>query len=137
VKLDDTQDHFHLEAAEGWLGLADWKEANEELENISPANRAHPEVLCIRWQIYNAAEKWEAAAEISKIFSAAMAIYVANSLHKSKRTDAARDLLLSLVDTFPANCRIRYSLACYASQLGDFKDARDLARAGVLSLNEP
>jgi len=29
-------DNKHLEAAEGWLGLGNWLEANEELENITP-----------------------------------------------------------------------------------------------------
>ncbi len=32
------QDHGFLEAAQGWLGLGDWHEANEELERITPEN---------------------------------------------------------------------------------------------------
>jgi hypothetical protein len=48
-------------AAEGWLELGSPTEANEELEKIAPRLRAHPDVLDIRWQIYAAAERWDAA----------------------------------------------------------------------------
>jgi hypothetical protein len=34
-----------LRAAEGWLELGNHLEANEELENITPKLRAHPDVL--------------------------------------------------------------------------------------------
>src|SRR5207249_9606341 len=91
---------------------------------ISPENRAHPEVLSTRWQIYCMAEKWESANEIAWVFSEAMATHMARSLHEMKRTDGARRLLLTVVDKFPDNHLMRYNLACYASQLGDFKEAR-------------
>jgi len=57
-------DKRHLEAAEGWLGLGIWQEANEELEHLTPQLRSHPEVLGVRFQIYAKAEKWEYAIEI-------------------------------------------------------------------------
>jgi hypothetical protein len=41
-------DQRQLEAAEGWLELGNWYEANEELERISPEKRAHPFVLRVR-----------------------------------------------------------------------------------------
>ena len=62
-------DQRHLEAAEGWVELGNWREANAELENISPRNRAHPEVLRIRWTIYCEAGKWEGAYEIAQTIS--------------------------------------------------------------------
>ena len=45
-------DNKHLEAAEGWLGLECWKEANEKLEKIAPEYRAHPLVLELRYKVY-------------------------------------------------------------------------------------
>jgi hypothetical protein len=38
----------------GWSnsGLGDHVAANEELENITPQLRVHPDVLEIRWQIF-------------------------------------------------------------------------------------
>ncbi len=44
-------DNKHLEAAEGWLELGNYLEANEELENITPQLRAHPYVLEMRYKI--------------------------------------------------------------------------------------
>jgi hypothetical protein len=51
----DPADHHHLQAAQGWLELGNHTEANEELERITPLNRAHPDVLQVRWRIYAAA----------------------------------------------------------------------------------
>jgi hypothetical protein len=48
----ELQDRRYLEAAEGWLGLGNFLEANEELECITPQMRAHPDVLCMRWSVY-------------------------------------------------------------------------------------
>ena len=62
-------DTKHLEAAEGWLELGNWREANEELENITPQLRAHPFVLEMRWKIYSKAKKWEGAVEIARALS--------------------------------------------------------------------
>jgi len=49
-------DRRHFEAAQGWLALGDWRSANDELENITPLHRAHPDVLALRWAIYAKAE---------------------------------------------------------------------------------
>jgi hypothetical protein len=59
-------DELHFQAANGWLELRNWLETNEELENITPALRAHPDVLAVRWQIYARAEKWEACVDIAE-----------------------------------------------------------------------
>jgi hypothetical protein len=52
MKKLSPPDSHHLKAAEGWLGLGNYLEANDELENIGPQMRAHPDVLEIRWEIY-------------------------------------------------------------------------------------
>ena len=61
-----VKDQRHLAAAEGWLELGDWQEANEELERITPKMRVHPFVLRVRWGIYAKAQKWEMAAEVAR-----------------------------------------------------------------------
>ena len=97
----------HLQAAEGWLGLGDWQEANEELEKISPQNRAHPDVLEVRWQVYAAAKRWQECVEIAegciKIAPGRSQAWINRSyaLHELKRTGAAFDLLLSAAKRFP------------------------------------
>ena len=42
MKSLDSPNNHHLSAAIGWLELGNWQEANEELEKIAPALRAHP-----------------------------------------------------------------------------------------------
>ena len=59
------QDQRLLEAAEGWLGLGDWREANKELERIEAKFRVHPSVLELRYKIYAMAERWEMALEVA------------------------------------------------------------------------
>lgn len=42
MKELELHDQRHLDAAQGWLELVNHLEANEELENITAKNRAHP-----------------------------------------------------------------------------------------------
>jgi hypothetical protein len=46
----EAPDSIHLQAAEGWIVLGNYAEANDELEQIAAANRAHPDVLQLRWR---------------------------------------------------------------------------------------
>jgi tetratricopeptide (TPR) repeat protein len=122
-------DKRHLDAAEGWLELGNWLEANEELEQITPAMRAHPFVLRVRWGIYAKAGKWEMAAEIGRAMAEMLPenswgyIQWAFSLHELKRTKEARGVLLPIADKFPDELMIPYNLACYCCRLGDRKQA--------------
>jgi hypothetical protein len=45
-------DWRHVDAATDWLALVDWESANEEIEQITPEFRAHPDVLAVRWRIF-------------------------------------------------------------------------------------
>lgn len=65
MKPLEPPDSIHLEAAEGWVELGNHLEANEELEQITSENRAHPAVLEVRWQIYAKAENWDASPYIA------------------------------------------------------------------------
>src|ERR1035437_3751308 len=99
MKALQPPDTLHLLAAQGWLELGNHIEANEELENITASLRAHPDVLKVRWEIYAAAKKWEAALDIA----AAIAqldpddplgwVHRSYALHELKRTAEARDNL--------------------------------------------
>src|SRR6266853_3478079 len=124
-------DIFHLQAAQGWFELGSHEEANEELEQIPPQNRAHPAVLEVRWAIYAAAKKWEAALDIA---SALIQLVPENSfgwvnrsfaLHELNRTAEARDNLLPVLDKFPDEPILRYNLACYECRLGRLEQAKD------------
>jgi tetratricopeptide (TPR) repeat protein len=123
-------DTMHLQAAQGWFELGDHVEASGELEMISAQNRAHPGVLEVRWAIYAAAKKWEAALEITATFIQLAPehsfgwLHRSFSLHELNRTAEARDNLLSVLDKFPDESILRYNVACYECQLGRLEQAK-------------
>jgi predicted Zn-dependent protease len=133
----DLTDQRHLDAADGWLGLGNWREANEELEEITPLMRAHPSVLFVRYHVYAMAKKWEGAADIARALSELVPddsfgfVQMAFALHELKRTKEAWNVLLPVVDKFSDDPIIRYNLACYACQLGDLKEAWTWLQAAI------
>ena len=70
MKRLEPPDALHLQAAQGWLELGNYLEADKELDEITASLRAHPDVLKVRWEIYAAAKKWEAALDIAAGLSA-------------------------------------------------------------------
>lgn len=125
----ELRDLRYLEAAQGWLGLGNWFEANEELERITPRMRAHPDVLTVRCKIYCEAKKWDYVAEVADALcrmlpeSAFGPLHLAHALRKLDRTREARDALVPIADKFRGEWRIAFQLACYCCQLGDKKEA--------------
>jgi predicted Zn-dependent protease len=119
----------HLEAAQGWLGLRNWREASAEIANISSDLQSHPDVLQVRWAIHAAAKEWELAAQVAESFRESKPdspfgfVHLAYALHEMKRTKEAQDVLLPVIDKFRDEFIIRYNLACYACQLGDKEGA--------------
>ncbi len=124
-------DKRHLQAAEGWLGLGDHLSANQELDNITPELRAHPDVLKVRYEVFSAGKKWDAAVEIARIIAKLLPdnpwgqVHLAFALHELKRTQEAYDTVRPVVDQFPQDWQMRYNLACYSCQLGNLKEAME------------
>jgi hypothetical protein len=93
-----------LTAAEGWLELGNWLEANEELESITPQMRGHSKVLCLRWQIYAKAGRWEMASEVGRSLSILVPddalgwIHWAFALHEMKHT---KELMMWSIPWWP------------------------------------
>jgi predicted Zn-dependent protease len=140
MKPLEPPDSIHLLAAQGWLELGSHIEANDELENISASLRAHPAVLAVRWEIYAAAKKWEAAVDIAAALiqldpeDPVGWVHRSYALHELKRTTEARDNLLRVVDKFPSSATMRYNLDCYECQLGRLEKAKEwLKKAFALS----
>ena len=61
-----SEDRTHLHAAEGWLELGNLLEANEELDKITPALRAHPDVLAVRYNVFARGNKWDGCLAIAE-----------------------------------------------------------------------
>jgi tetratricopeptide (TPR) repeat protein len=142
IKPLEIQDQRHLEAAEGWIELGNHLEANEELQSITPENRAHPAVLEVRWQIYAKAKKWEAALDIASALIQLLPelplgwVHRSFCLHELKQTEEAKDNLLRVVDKFPKDSVMRYNLACYECQLSRLEPAKNWLRK-ALNLGDP
>ena len=62
----EPPDQQFFTAACGYVQLQMFHEANEELERVDPFNRAAPEILALRIEIYRGLQKWELMAEIAK-----------------------------------------------------------------------
>jgi tetratricopeptide (TPR) repeat protein len=142
VKRLNLPDNHHLDAALGWLGLGDWSSANQELDKISSGSCAQPIVLQARYQVYAAAKQWTMAAGIARALtvidpgSAFGWIDWAYALYEQERIQDARAVLLAVVDKFPDEYLIRYSLACYSCQLGFFKEALQWLEKAIGLANE-
>src|SRR5437762_7910673 len=62
----EPPDHQYWQAAVGYVELGMFQEANDQLENIDPFNRAAPEVLAVRIAVYHGLKKWELMREVAK-----------------------------------------------------------------------
>ena len=131
MKPLEPPDIFHLSAALGWLELGNWREANEELEEITPPLRAHPDVLGIRFEIYSKAGKWDMAAEIARrlvqIRPKKPQLWISHAYATRRMPGGgipqAKEILGNARALFPKEPLIAYNLACYDCQLGNLNSA--------------
>lgn len=134
--LDYPDRHF-VRAAEGWLELGDSAEAARELRRLTPAAEKHPDVLEMRWRLYELRGQWADALAVARAVTLAAPerasgwIHQSYCLHELQRTDEAWDLLLPAAEKFPKESIIPYNLACYACRLGDLVVARDWLQRAV------
>ena len=146
-------DRFHLEAAEGWLGLGNPSEARSELERIRPRLRRHPGVLETLWNIHAQSRQWDQAADVAQALASVLPeksfgwIHWAYSLHELKRTAEALAILEPVSDQFSDQYVISYNLACYNCQLGKWESSLKWLNAAMekgnkdeireMALNDP
>jgi predicted Zn-dependent protease len=131
IKPLDMPDSFHLQAAEGWLGLGDVASANQELREISPSERTHPSVLCVRYQIFAKEKNWDAAVDVAtdvmKVLPKDPFAWINLAYATRRKTGGsipeAKKILLEAQPKFPKDYLFPYNLACYCSQLGELKQA--------------
>ncbi len=136
-------DSLHLRAAEGWIGLDDSSSANDELEQISPTGRVHPDVLQLRWRICAKAEKWDACLDLATVLTAMTPqrrfgwVHRAHALDKLGRTQEAKDLLLSVVSDFESTATVAFHLARYCCRLGQPDEAMRWLEQAVAAADDP
>ena len=132
-------DIFHLNAAQGWLGLGDWNSANDELENIVPLCRAHPAVLAVRYEIYIMAKRWDGAAEIAgtlvRILPEQPASWICWAYSTRRKTGGgipqAKEILVEAKSRFPNEYLISFNIACYECQLGNLQIAKQKLKEAI------
>ena len=119
------------------MELGNHEEANEELELIDAPLRAHPDVLEVRWLIYQKIENWKICKDIgTALVNLAPErttgwIHRSFALHEMKRTQEAYDELKPALDTFKKEQLIWYNMACYACVLGNKDEARGLLSKAI------
>jgi tetratricopeptide (TPR) repeat protein len=137
IKKLEPPDIHYLNAAEGWLGLGNTAEAQQELEKLSPETGTHPEVLRVRYHLYEKNRRWEQASEIAQLLCEALPespfgwIHLAYALHELRRTREAYNVLIPVVDRFPEEYVMRYNLGCYSCQMGNLEEARAWLKKAV------
>ena len=130
MKPLEHPDNHHLEAAKGWCELHAYLDANEELEKISPALRAHPDVLELRWQVYANLKNWAGALEIATAIVKLRPdwpngyLYRSTCLTELGRHMEAHQTLSEAASRFPKDEIILYDLACICCALKRVDEAR-------------
>ncbi len=125
-------DIFHFQAAIGWLELGNHAEAGLDLERLSPAARAHPEVMAVSWQVSRQAKQWERCLEIGRMLAETLPgeargwVFYAQGLYFLNRIEDAYALLKPKLAEFPESWQAHYDAACYACLRGDPREADDL-----------
>jgi hypothetical protein len=115
-----TCDLHHLRSAEGWLELGNCLEAHQDLDRITPELRTHPDVLILRWRIYQHAQNWDACLMVARSLTEGAPndprgwIALAQNFYFQKRYQDAYDLIVSKITTFPKHWPLYYDAACYA-----------------------
>ena len=130
-------DRTHLRAAEGWLDLGNHVEAIAELEKVAPANRAHPDVLQVRWRVYAKAGKWDACLDIATALTQMTPrrrfgwVHRAISLDRLQRPAEAKEVLLSAVGKLGSSSTVAFRLACVCARLGQLVEAKRWVKEAI------
>jgi Flp pilus assembly protein TadD len=123
--IEPPASHYLL-AAQGWLELGNYPEAEAELRHLPESLRAHPQVLTVRYELYAKTARWELAAEVAGILvetfahqaGAWISLAYATRRKPGGGIPPARDILTRALALFPTEAIILYNLACYDCQLG-------------------
>jgi len=130
IKRLEPPDSVSLNQARGWLKLGNPHEALFELEDITPENQMHPEVLQLRWEIHKRLKQWDKCIEITTSLIKAAPdepmswCLHAQNYHAQGDYQKAFEVLDNVLERFPNSWEIHYDLACYCSLLGRFDSAK-------------
>jgi tetratricopeptide (TPR) repeat protein len=127
----ESPDLQHLNAAEGFLTLGMYEDANAELEVIDPFFRSLPEVLEVRLEIYGRTQKWDLMQVVASKLAqhdpgkAQWVILLAYATRRAESIPAAKKILLDAVQAHQGEPIVHFNLACYDCQTGDLESAKE------------
>lgn len=127
-------DQLHLNTAAGLLQIGEPMDAWNELEMITPLNRAQTEVLTVRLAVCRALKMWELAEEIARTLirrepqNVMHVVALAEVMNKREGPVAAAAVYEFAIDRFPDFAPLRVSLAVELVKAGQIKDAKRVVK---------
>ncbi|MEA3210753.1 MAG: hypothetical protein QOE70_3810 [Chthoniobacter sp.] len=130
--MDTLRDDIEqrIRAAEGYMDLGMFLDANEELEQIDADSRHLPEVLATRIRVYSALEKWELMLTMARRLALEQPdnpewrVLWAYAARYGDSMEAARLILVNAVEDQPDAAILHFNLAGYECQLGNLEEAK-------------
>ena len=125
-------DAHYWEAAQGWTGLRNPKEAYAELEKIRPELQEHPFVRSAWLDALILDDEWTKAREIATCLTNEFPDEPGFWLHLAYATrraegggvEQALEILDGALNEFPSEWMIPYNMACYLCQLERLEEAK-------------
>lgn len=125
-------DAHYWEAAQGWTGLQNAKEAYAELEKIRPELQEHPFVRSAWLDALILGDEWIKACEMATSLTNEFPDEPGFWLHLAYATrraegggiEQALKILDSALEKFPEEWMIPYNMACYLCQLERLEEAK-------------
>jgi tetratricopeptide (TPR) repeat protein len=132
----DLHDFRRLRAAEGYIELGMYDDADTELEQVDPFCAASSRVLALKLCAYAGQAKWKLMGMVAKKLTerdpseVQWAIWWAYAAAKGQGINRAKNILIQALRNHPNDSRLHYAMGCYESRLHHFNTAkRHLARA--------
>jgi tetratricopeptide (TPR) repeat protein len=122
---------IHLNAAQGFLSLGMFMDADAALDDIDPFCRHLPEVLAVRVKIYQALQRWELMEVVAKRMveyipeDAGWWVLWAQATSHSQSVDAARLIMVNALEHHEDDAGVHFNLACYECGLGNMERTKE------------
>lgn len=135
MKALEPPDSHYLLAAEGWVDLGNFAEAENELERIAPEFATHPDVLKLKWRICGKTGDLRGALTMARTVCRLAPTHPFARVHQAETAQEAAAAQGSSTEPrvlrLPYLFAIPYNLACYACQLGNLEEAWDWLEVAI------
>ncbi len=141
MPLEETDDR-HLTAAQGYLELGLFIEANDELEEMDADVRHLPEVLEVRLGVYRALEKWELVEVVARKLTqydpdeSRWRIEWSKAVALRGNAGAARLILLDGIKLTSGSGELYFALACLDATAGNIEAAKEALHSAIKAAPE-